>query len=69
MNLEAELNAFDQLPKELRTILNYTFMNVDPRYILGMYKTQGLKNTKYYLDSIGLLDGGYMIEESLNDNY
>ncbi len=66
--VEKELQAFDKLPKQLRTVLNYTYMCVDPRYILGMYRTQGLRNTMFYLDSIGLLDGKHMIEEEPSDN-
>lgn len=50
------LEAFDELPSQLRNILNYIDMRIDPRYILGIYKEQGLKNTLYYLDSIGVLD-------------
>ena len=50
------LEAFDKLPSQLRNILNYIDMRIDTRYILGIYKEQGLKNTLYYLDSIGVLD-------------
>lgn len=52
--ISKELADFDNLPKELRTILNYSTECVDPRYIHGMYKTQGLTNTINYLKDIGL---------------
>ena len=53
-NIENELKAFNQLPAQLRNFLNYTSENIDPRYILGMYKTIGLKATLQYLKDIGL---------------
>ena len=58
---DKEFIAFDKLPKTLRTILNYSPTRLDPRFIFGMYKTQGLKSTIQYLEDIGLttssLDG------------
>lgn len=55
MSIETELLAFDKLPTELRQILNYTYEHIDPRYVLGMYKTQGLNRTVNYLDDIGMI--------------
>lgn len=57
MNITKELEAFDTLPEELRTVLNYTRDYIDPRYILGIYKNQGLSDTLDYLASIGATDG------------
>ncbi len=48
-----ELEAFDKLPSELREKLNYWPDMIDPRYILGMYKQRGLKDTIMYLEDIG----------------
>lgn len=53
-----ELIAFDNLPETLRTILNYMPDRIDPRFILGMYTQQGLKNTINYLE-----DRGHMSNE------
>lgn len=66
-SVKAELEAFDSLPTTLRKVLNYNRECLDPRYIFGMYKTQGLKATLGYLDSIGLLDGEYMSSEKIYD--
>lgn len=57
-NVQKELEAFDNLPKHLRDALNYTNECLDPRYILGKYKTEGLKDTLRYLDDIGMLPMG-----------
>lgn len=59
------LSDFDKLPTELRDILNYTEECIDPRYIYGMFKEQGLKNTLMYLDSIGI---GETMSEKLECN-
>lgn len=61
-----EMQAFDKLPITLRDILNYLDMCVDPRYILGMYKEQGINDTIDYLDAIGLLpNGGLMSDKEI----
>lgn len=61
MYTRKEMLAFDKLPLNLRDILNYSDMCIDPRFVLGMYKDQGIDNTLSYLDAIGLLpDGGLM---------
>lgn len=49
------MEAHDKLPKKLRDILNEGPYPIDPRYILGMYKTQGLRATVGYLENIGYL--------------
>lgn len=52
LNKNAELEAFDHLPQELRTKINYLEDRTDPRQILGIYKQQGLSQALSYLDDI-----------------
>ncbi len=59
-----QLEAFDSLPQELRTVLNYCSIRIDPRFVLGMYKQQGLRDTLDYLDGIGEC----FMSEQANDN-
>lgn len=42
-NKNSELEAFDNLPTELRTEINYSSARLDPRQILGIYKQQGIQ--------------------------
>lgn len=58
-SIHKELADFNDLPKQLRDILNYGDYNFDPRYILGMYKTLGIEHTLNYLEDIGVRINGY----------
>jgi hypothetical protein len=51
-NKNSELEAFDTLPQELRTELNYASDRLDPRFILGILKNQGLEAAKAYINDI-----------------
>ncbi len=48
-NKNPELLAFDQLPTELRIKINYAEERLDPRQILGIFKTQGLNQALSYI--------------------
>jgi hypothetical protein len=50
------MDDFDRLPRVLRNILNDINECLDPRYILGLYKTRGLVDTVQYLEDIGVYD-------------
>ena len=53
-----EMFAFDHLPQEIRTMLNESDIFIEPRFVLGIYKTRGTEATKKYLE-------GLMIREPL----
>jgi predicted Zn-dependent protease with MMP-like domain len=42
-NKNNELEAFDNLPKELRQEINYSVVRLDARQVLGIYKQQGIQ--------------------------
>lgn len=56
MTVKKEMDDFDRLPRVLRNILNDINECLDPRYILGLYKTRGLVDTVQYLEDIGVYD-------------